>query len=354
MNLNWKKLLSLLLVVLSIVVVIWIAFSNNDLENAWEVLGQLKPIWVFGIFGCWFAYMFFDAFSYWIYFRSEGFKISLGRCINASLIGFYYSNITPTSAGGQPMLVNSLRKAGVPVGYGTIGATIRFICNQFAVSFLSLVFFLANRNFVYAQLGDVVWLIRIGWVINFSGIPLVLLAAFRRNLIQRVAEFFINLGVKIRLVKNRDNAVASVTNVLDTYHAGMKELIHRPGRILVQALGAAAGIMGLIGSIYFVYHAFGFSGTPWYHLITLSFALYVSACYTPLPGASGAQEGGFLLYYRNVIPAEMIGLALLVWRFFTYYMFLLVGVFMVILERIILSREERKRKKLQEKEKTEA
>ncbi len=344
MKVNWKKLMSLLLVVVSIAVVIWIAFSNNDLENAWDALGQMKPIWVLGIFGCWFAYMFFDAFCYWIYFHSEGFGISLGRTITASLIGFYYSNITPTSAGGQPMLVNSLRKAGVPVGYGTTAATIRFICNQFAVSFLSLAFWMANRDFVNAQLGDVVWFIRIGWLINFSGIPLVLLAAFRRNLIQAIALFFINLGVKIHLIKNREGAVTSVTNVLDTYHAGMKELLHRPGRILIQALGAAAGIMGLIGTIYFVYHAFGFSGTPWYHLITLSFALYVSACYTPLPGASGAQEGGFLVYYKNVIPANMIGLALLVWRFFTYYMFLLVGVFIVILERIIVSREEKRKR----------
>ncbi len=345
MKVNWKKLLSLLLVVLSIVLVIWIAFSNNDLENAWDALGKMSPIWIFGIFCCWFAYMFFDAFSYWIYFHSEGFGISLGRCINASLIGFYYSNITPTSAGGQPMLVNSLRMAGVPVGYGTTAATIRFICNQIAISFLSLGFFLFNRDFVNTQLGDVIWLIRIGWVINFSGIPLVLLAAFRRNLIQSIALFFINLATRIHLIKNREAAVASVTNVLDTYHAGMKELLHRPGRILIQILSAAGGIMGLIGSIYFVYHAFGFSGTSWYHLITISFALYVSACYTPLPGASGAQEGGFLLHYKNVIPGEMIGLALLVWRFFTYYMFLLVGVFMVILERIILNREEKKRQK---------
>ncbi len=344
MKINWKKVMSLLLVVLSIVVVLWIAFSNNDLENAWDALGKMNPIWTFGIFCCWFIYMFADAFCYWVFFRSEGYRISLGRCVTAGLIGFYYSNITPTSAGGQPMLVNSLRKAGIPVGYGTTAATIRFICNQFAVTFLSLVFWMANRDFVNAQLGDSVWFIRIGWIINFSGIPLVLLAAFRRSLIQRIALFFIDLLVKIHLIKNREAAVASVTNVLDTYHAGMKELLHRPGRILIQALGAACGIMGLIGSIYFVYHAFGYSATPWYHLITLSFALYISACYTPLPGASGAQEGGFLLYFRNIFPGEIIGLALLVWRFFTYYMFLLVGMFIVVLERIIVNREEKKRR----------
>ena len=35
-------------------------------------------------------------------------------------------------------------------------------------------------------------------------------------------------------------------------------------------------------------------------LLTLSLLLFISASYTPLPGASGAQEGGFLYYFRNI------------------------------------------------------
>ncbi len=343
MKVNWKRVLSALLVVGSIAAVVWIAFSNSELENAWVVLNSLDPLWALGILGCWFAYMFFDAFGYWLYFRSEGFRISIGRSVNASLICFYYSNITPTSAGGQPMLINSLRKAGVPVGYGTMGSTIRFICNQFVISALSLIFWVANRDFVHQQLGSVIWLIGLGWIINFAGVPLVLMAAFQRKLIQRISMGMISLLVRMKLIRNREVAVAAVTNVLDTYHTALKELMRRPWRILAELLTAAGGMMGLIGSIFFVYHAFGFSGTPWNQLLTVSFLLYISACYTPLPGASGAQEGGFLLFYANLIPGERIGVALLVWRFFTYYLFLIIGVFMVVLEKIILRTERRKK-----------
>jgi len=74
-----------------------------------------------------------------------------------------------------------------------------------------------------------------------------------------------------------------------------------------------------------VYRALGLSGTPWYHLLTVACMLFVSASYTPLPGASGAQEGGFLLYFRGLMPEGTISIALLVWRFMTYYLCLLVG-----------------------------
>ena len=74
-------------------------------------------------------------------------------------------------------------------------------------------------------------------------------------------------------------------------------------------------------------------------MLTLSCLLFVSASYTPLPGASGAQEGGFLLYFRGIFREGTIGRGLLVWRFFTYYLFLIAGVFAVLYERVLLRRE---------------
>ena len=345
MKISLKKLVSSVLVLASIAMVIGIAFSNSDLENAWAALKGMDPLWVLGIFGCWFAYMFFDSFSAWVYLRAEGFSVSLGRTVNAALIGFYYSNITPSSAGGQPMQVNSLRKAGVPVGYGTMAASIRLLCNQFVICALSMIFWIFNREFVRAQLGEAVWLCRLGWAINFVVVPLCLMAMFQRNLIQRIAMWFIRMAAKIRLVKNQEAVAAVTTDVLDTYHTALMDLTRKPERLIMQILCSCLSVMGLIGSIYFVYHAFGFSGTAWYQLITISFLLFVSACYTPLPGASGAQEGGFLLYYKGIIPADHIGLALLVWRFFTYYMFLIVGVFTVVLDRILIAREKKKKQR---------
>ncbi len=343
MKLNIRKMLSALLVIGSIALVICIAFSNSELEDAWQALGSLKPIWVAGLFGCWFAYMFFDALSGWIYLRREGFRLSLGRAVNACLIGFYYCNITPSSAGGQPMQVNSLRKAGIPVGYGTMTATVRFVCNQTVVCVLSMVFWLLNRDFVARQLGDSIWFARIGWIISFAAVPLFLMAAYQRNMIQRIALWLIHLGKKMHLIRNEEAAAAVTTNVLDTYHTALKDMQRRPGQICVQMLCSVFSISGLIGSIYFVYHAFGFSGTPWYQLVTISFLLFVSASYTPLPGASGAQEGGFLLYYQGIIPSDRIGLALLVWRFFTYYLFLIVGVFVVVGEKVLLHVESKRK-----------
>ncbi len=341
-----KKILSILFIVLSISAVIFIALRNQELSDIGSAFSRMNLWWLACVFFCWLAYTVFDGFNYWCYLHRSGFKISIGRAINVALIGFYYSNITPSAAGGQPMQVNSMRKAGIPVGYGTMAVTIRFISNQLMISAMSLGLLLYNREFVYERLQGAIWIVRFGWLLNFGAVPLVIFAAFKRNLIQRILNWLIRLLAKIRLIKKPDATIEKVSGILDTYNKALHDLMHMPGQILLQFACSFLSLLGLIGSIVFVYYAFGMdqiTNVPWHQVLTLSSLLYVSASATPLPGASGANEGFFMLYYTNVFTEDIKGLALLVWRFFTYYLFLIVGVGTVILEKIILKHEKEKR-----------
>ena len=323
-----KKILSALFILLSVSAVLIIAFSNPEMGNAWEAISRLDILWVGGLLLCWAVYVLFEAMGTWACLRSRGYGISLPRVVGTGLIGMYYSDITPSAAGGQPMQVNSLRKAGIPVEYGTLALTVRFVMNQFMVCAIGLGLFLANRGFVYAQLGGAIWAARIGWLINFASVPLVLLAAFRRKWIQKLAERLIRFGARIRLVRDPEGATARITEMLDTYHEALTEMAHRPKEIFTQMVCSGISILGLTGSVVFAYYAFGQSGTPWPQVLTLS----------------GAQEGGFLLYFKGIFRDGTIGLALLIWRFFTYYLFLIAGVFAVLGEKVLLKAEQGRKK----------
>ena len=339
-----KSILSALVIVLSVSVVIAVAFSNPELGNAWDTISRLDLKWIAGLLLCWAAYAVFEAVGTWSYLRSQGYKIHLPRVIGVALIGLYYSNITPSAAGGQPMQINSLRKAGIPVGYGTTAVTIRFVCNQFMICMISLGLLIFHRDFVYSQLGDAIWAARVGWAFNFLAVPMVLLAAFKRSWIQKLSEKLIALLAKMHLVRDPETMTAKATEVLDTYHTALINLIHSPGQILLQMLYSTISLLGLTFSIVFTYHAFGLTGRTWNELLTLSCVLFISASYTPLPGASGAQEGLFYVYVEKSFTDGTIGLGMLVWRFFTYYLFLIVGMFTVLNEKLLLRRERGRRK----------
>ena len=341
MDQKLKKALSILVIVLSVAAVICIAFGNQELHDAWDAVRRLDLLYILGLLGCWAVYAGGDGVGIWFCLRRQGFRLSAGAIVRITLCGFFYSNITPGASGGQPMQVAAMNKAGVPVGNGTTTVTIRLICNQFMVSVLSLAFLIANRGFIYRQLEGAIWFVRVGWVINFAVVPLVLLAAFRRAWIRKLVNGLISLLAKIRILKDPETTRRSADEVLDTYHTALNSLLRSPGEIIRQCLCSTASLLALTGSIVFVYHAFGMSGTPWYHLMSLAFVLFVSASYTPLPGASGAQEGGFLFYFRGIFTGGTIGLALLTWRFFTYYLFIFVGVINLLAEKISRRRQKR-------------
>jgi uncharacterized membrane protein YbhN (UPF0104 family) len=71
---------------------------------------------------------------------------------------------------------------------------------------------------------------------------------------------------------------------------------------------------------------------PTIKIITMALLLYISASYTPFPGASGAQEGGFMIYLKNIFPSGQIFPALLMWRLFTYYLTLLIGAVTAVIQ----------------------
>ena len=333
-----KKIIGIVFIVLSITAVICIAFGNQELKDAWDAVRRLDPMYLLALLGCWAVYAGGDGMGIWFCLRHQGFTLTAGQIVRITLSGFFYSNITPGASGGQPMQVNALSKAGVPVGNGTTAITVRLICNQFMVSVLSLTLLLLNRSFVYQQLEGAIWFVRVGWVINFAVVPLVLMAAFRRDWVWKLVNGLISLLAKIKILKDPDAVRKSADAALDTYHTALRNLLSSPWQIVLQCLCSTASLLALTGSIIFVYHAFGLSGTPWYHLLTLAFMLFISASYTPLPGGSGAQEGGFLYYFRGIFTGGTVGLALLIWRFFTYYLFIFVGLVNLLLEKLIKRR----------------
>ncbi len=325
-----RNLLSILFIVVTLGIIVVFAFSNNELTDAWSALFTLDLKWMFFAFLGWFAYAAFDMLSlYYFLFRQKN-PVTLGGACFVTLIGFYYSNITPGASGGQPMQVYYLSKRGVPVPIGTSAISTKFFTQQLMLVLIAGLLWATNANFVNEQLGGVRWALYIGFALNFAAIPLILLVALHRPMVQAIITFLIRLGAKMHLLKHPEDKIVRVSAGLDVYHASILRLANHPGQIVGMMLLSGLSILGLMSVPLSVYHAFGMSGTPWYRLLAVSFMLFISASYTPLPGASGAQEGGFLVFFRGMFAQGTIGLALLVWRFFTYYLFLLVGAAMSI------------------------
>jgi len=53
--------------------------------------------------------------------------------------------------------------------------------------------------------------------------------------------------------------------------------------------------------------------------------LYFFLYFTPTPGGTGVAEGGGYLMFSSSIPTHVLGIFVILWRFFAIYVWVLIG-----------------------------
>lgn len=322
---NVQQWLSFLLLVLTLGVVLYIGLSGNELADLTAAIRRLTPVSILLCILSWGLYVLFDALAIYHFLIIQNHRIKLRRCLHAAIVGIYYCNITPGASGGQPMEMYCLSKHGVPVGISGSGMAVKFIFFQATLLVTGAVLWIGNATFVYQYIDGSQWFVLLGYVANFFTIGLVILMAVSQKAVRWMIEKCIVIGVKLHICKNPEASRAKWENHCVSFLNSVQMVMKHPRDMVVQCLIALGQLMSLMIVIIVVYHALGLSGVSTIQLITLGVLLYIAASYVPLPGASGAQEGGFVSLFKFVFPDAQRFVALLIWRFTTYYLSILVG-----------------------------
>ncbi len=337
-----RMILNVAFIIFMLLLVLYLISQAGDVGQMAEAFRSVSLVWLLGALGCFMAHVLLEGLIVYLFFRYQKLNVGLGSCQLVGLIGMFYSNITPAATGGQPMQVFSLKKRGVPPGVASSALAVKFFCWQCALLMLGGILWIAFRPFVAQVLGSAQWLVAVGFFLNSLMVGLVILLAISRNVVRAVIIFFVNLAHKLRIVKDVAQSSSRWDAALNDFHASVEILTKRPGQFLSLLGLSLFQVTALMSVIFFVYRGFGLAQTPYIKLLTIQFLLYITASFTPLPGASGAQEGGFYLFFRPFFPEVTIFAALLVWRFISYYLFILAGFMAVAIDQTYHSRQRKK------------
>jgi len=338
-----KKLISVLYILFTFSIVFFLAIYSTGTSDFFDGIKNMLPEWVVLMFLCIFSYYVLENFTIWIFLRKNGNPINFIKCMRITQIGFYYSAITPLSTGGQPIQIYRLNKLNVPISVGTAMFTIKFLIFQSTCVFFALLSIFFNLEFLSTQQLWVNILIIIGIIIGFATIFLVFFIFKKRELTHNFINSIINFLAKIKLIKKRESVLNKVSVIVDDYYASLNYITNNKKNMLVSMiLVTFLQLFAYMCVAYFTYRAFGLSFESPFLIISIQYILYNTVSYTPLPGASGAQEGLFYLMYNNILPQNKILIMMVVWRFFTYTLCILIGGFIIFTERIKVLFEKKK------------
>ena len=304
--------------------VMLIGAHNGDFSASLRAMLGIPRRYTFACVLFVFGGIAMQALSTFSALRTMGSALPFHKTLNVSLLGEFYSFITPGASGGQPMQAVHLHKKGVPMGDATIALVIHYICYHVILLTMDVVLGLIYRAFVAIHVGASLVFLIIGFLFNLCLVIGALMLSFYQRPIRWLLKQITALMERWH-IGNPEGLREKFSATADSFYRGMRLIAGHRAECARQLLFAAGRLLCMSSVFCFICRGLGQNSAGYGRLVTLGVMQYTSAGYTPLPGASGAQEGIFSLYFGRLLPGDLLLSGLLAWRFITYYLVLIVG-----------------------------
>ena len=319
-----KKILYAAFILGTLAVVLLLALKSGDLASSIEAIRSIPIRYVALCVLLTFGAIFAQTLSAFSALRAMGHRVGLLTLFRISILGEFYCYITPGASGGQPMVIYQMYRQKVPVGDGTSAQMVHHLFFQMALTVITTILAVVHRDFILRQVGGSLPVLVFGYCFNLLVMILLLLLCFTRRPVRWAVKKIAWLAGKLRL-KKLAALRETMLDTADRFYTTTRALKHNRPEMARQLVVGALRVLSLNSVMYFVHRGLGLSGYSYGQLLTMSVMLYTSAAYTPLPGASGAQEGVFALYFSSIFPGAQMFSGMLAWRFITFYLVLAVG-----------------------------
>ena len=332
---NRKRILTILFIALQAAAIFYTAYREyGDGDKVVIRLGRYGGIYLLAAFSCLLLFFAAESLKYMIMMRSLGEKASFRTALETVVIGKYYDSITPTGSGGQPFQVYRLHKKGYSSGAASAMPVLAFITSQGAFILISIFVFLFRRS----QEAEALRYTAYAGLLLISFLPALLVAfTWLPAGTERLVRHFIKLGGKLRILKKEEETEERVMRVLSGYRDSIAAISGK--RLLPKLVGISLVSRTAVCSIaWFVLRALG-ADASYFHITAVTVYLLNAIAVVPTPGHGGAAEGGFYLVFAEA-GTEGVFWAMLLWRFFTYYLLIAGGALVFLADMIGRKRQK--------------
>lgn len=326
-----KPALTLAFIAINIAVIAITAFSEfGNSENAAQ-LSEVQINWWFLLpaAACFIVAITLEIHKYIMMMR-EAAKVNVKSQIKkvwrvarrTVLLGKYYDSVTPAAIGGQPFQIWYMHKnAGIGKGMATTIPIIGMISNQIGFIIVASVAFLFGslsiNNAVLMATACFGLLFYAFWPIA------ILIATFLPNTTAELINLIVKFLAKIHIVKDKEQAIKKVSDGVNEYAKCVKQILKTRGLFLREILLSVCFHLLISMIPFFVLTAFG-GAVDFLPCLVTTIAVTSAVYFVPTPGNAGAAEGTFFVVF-SALSSGYIFWAMLTWRFFSYYIYIIIG-----------------------------
>ena len=262
------------------------------------------------------------------------------NCVKYSFVGFFFSCITPSATGGQPMQLYYMNRDKVDISVGTVILMIVTILYKFVLVFLGALIFLFRHFLVAEYIGKAAFFFYLGMALNVFCVAFMLILVFEPTLASKIVLWLFQKLEKFHILKKKEERLEKLQNSMIEYHKAAA--IIQGHRIFIFRMFVVTLIQRLIhfSITYLVYRAMGLSALGFIDVVALQSVISISVDMLPLPGGMGISEGLFLNIFKKIFVDGLLYPAMLLSRGISYYALVLISAVMTGVAHVTIKRKE--------------
>lgn len=316
-----KTIRNLIVFILLIGLTFYLIFKDQNVLEILNIAVSVKKRYILVAIIAMCLYLLGETINITRILKELGEKSTFLRNIRYTLIGFFFSSITPAASGGQPMEIYYMHKEKIAVANSTLALLVHLTSFQIVTITLGILSTILHFEIVKSGL---IYLVVLGILLNSTALTLLAISIFSK----RLSKGLINFAVKVLRffrIPNIEKKQESLEKELEKYQESAV-YIKEHKKLMIKTLVTTFIQVIIYYSIpYWVYLAFGFTGYNFFQIVTLQAMLYATVSGIPSPGAVGVSEGAFIEIFKGVFPATMINSAILLNRGASFYLFVIIS-----------------------------
>lgn len=248
-----------------------------------------------------------------------GKKITWYQAFGYKFTEFYFSGITPSSLGGQPVEMIEMHKDGIGVQISGVLILLTTVLYMSTIVLLGTICFIFKRDILFSQGNLFKYTTILGYVTTILVVLMFLTMIYSPKIMRFLVKGVVKLLKIFHLPKVAKGIEDKMHTMLEEYHEIAVFTIKHPIVLLegfIYMLGARIANLSIPFAIY---HAFHLTGYSYFTIIALQVGITFGSDFFPFPGGVGINEtlnlkANELLYGKSLSTPGMVMV-----RLFNFY-----------------------------------
>ncbi len=294
------------------------------MKAVFAAMSTLHPVYLWAAIATAFFFVSAEGFMICYLLRSLNYKTSAAACVKYSFVGFFFSGITPSATGGQPMQLYYMKKDGLPTSDSSVILMIVALAYKLVLVVIGLGILLVWHTPLCSYLKGYMLLYYIGILLNL-GVVLVLIGVmvFPRILL-KIAFFLDSVIIRLHLWKPSKIRRQRIEHFIDSYQLAVEFISKHRTKLLFIGIITLLQRSSMFLLTFVIYQGFPLGGASLWEIMALQAAVYIAVDMLPIPGAQGITELVYQTTFTEIFTAQYLVPSMMVIRGINFYLLLII------------------------------